>query len=119
MLIREDEDVSQALRKQFESEGIQVLTDHVASRVESNDGERMLVCVKPDKSELRVPFDEILVAVGRKPNTDGLGLEDVGVAIGEKGEVVVDEYLRTSVPTIYACGDAIGPYRLTKLGMHP
>ena len=118
LLLREDEDVSEALRKQFESEGIQVLTNHVASRVESDGGERMLVCVKPDKSELRVPFDEILVAVGRKPNTEGLGLEDVGVAIGEKGEVVVDEYLRTSVPTIYACGDAIGPYQFTHTASH-
>ena len=118
LLSREDEDISEVLRKQFESEGIQVLTNHVASRVEDDGGERVLVCVATDEPERRVPFDAILVAVGRKPNTEGLGLDDVGVARGEKGEIAVDEYLRTSVPTIYACGDAIGPYQFTHTASH-
>ena len=77
-----------------------------------------LVCVKEDGTEVRVPFDAVLVAVGRRPNTDGLGLEEVGVALGERGDVEVDEYLRTSVPTIYACGDAIGPYQFTHTASH-
>ena len=118
LLSREDEDISEVLREQFESEGIQVLSNHTASRVEEDGGERVLVCVAADEVERRVPFDAILVAVGRKPNTDGLGLEHVGVAVGEKGEVVVDEYLRSSVPTIYACGDAIGPYQFTHTASH-
>ena len=118
LLVREDEDVSEVLTKQFESEGIQLLTNHVALRVESNNDEHVLICSKDDEPELRVPFDTVLVAVGRKPNTDGLGLEDVGVTLGEKGEVVVDEFLRTSVPTIYACGDAIGPYQFTHTASH-
>lgn len=118
LLLREDDDVSELLGHQFESEGIRLFTNHTAVRVESDDDESVLVCVKEDKTEIRVHFDAILVAVGRKPNTIGLGLEDVGVTLGEKGEVVVDEFLRTSVPTIYACGDAIGPYQFTHTASH-
>ena len=118
LLTREDEDVSVLLGKQFESEGIELLANHTALRVESVEGGHVLVCSNEDASEIRVPFDEILVAVGRKPNTDGLGLEEVGVTLGEKGEVVVDEFLRTNVPTIYACGDAIGPYQFTHTASH-
>ncbi len=118
LLMREDDDVSALLQTQFESEGIQLLTNHKALRVETIGAERTLICLNHDNSEIRVPFDTILVAVGRKPNTEGLGLEDVGVAVGGKGEVVVDEFLRTSVPTIYACGDAIGPYQFTHTASH-
>ncbi len=118
LLIREDDDVSELLGRQFESESIRLLTNHRAMRVESHANERTLVCLKDDESEIRVPFDSILIAVGRKPNTEGLGLEDVGVAVGERGEVIVDEFLRTSVPTIYACGDAIGPYQFTHTASH-
>lgn len=118
LLMREDADVIDHIQRQFVSEGIQLLTSHRAARVESDDGEHVLVCEKEDGDEVRVPFDAMLVAVGRQPNTEGLGLEDVGVAIGERGEVEVDEYLRTSVPTIYACGDAIGPYQFTHTASH-
>lgn len=118
LLIREDDDVSELLANQFESEGIRLLTNHKAIRVETDEEARYLVCSKSDESELHVPFDAMLVAVGRRPNTEGLGLEDVGVAVGERGEVVVDEFLRTNVPTIYACGDAIGPYQFTHTASH-
>lgn len=118
LLGREDADVSELLGKQFKADGIRLLTNHTAVRVDGNDDERTLMCLNTDEEEVRVSFDAILVAVGRKPNTAGLGLEDVGVALGERGEVEVDEYLRTNVPTIYACGDAIGPYQFTHTASH-
>ena len=118
LLMREDADVIDLMQRQFVAEGIRLLTNHRAERVESSDGERVLVCATEEGSEVRLPFDALLVAVGRRPNTDGLGLEDVGVAIGDRGNVEVDEYLRTSVPTIYACGDAIGPYQFTHTASH-
>ena len=118
LLMREDADVIDLMQQQFVAEGIRLLTNHRAERVESGNGERVLVCAKEDGTEVRVPFDAVLVAVGRRPNTEGLGLEDIGVAIGERGDVEVDEYLRTSVPTIYACGDAIGPYQFTHTASH-
>jgi len=118
LLMREDADVIELMQRQFVAEGIRLLTSHQAVRVESGEGERVLVCAKGGGTEVRVPFDAILVAAGRTPNTEGLGLEDVGVTVGERGEIEVDEYLRTNVPTIYACGDAIGPYQFTHTASH-
>ena len=118
LLMREDADVVDLMQRQFADEGIRVLTGHRAERVEVREAGRALICAAEDGSEVRVPFDAILVAAGRQPNTEGLGLEDVGVTCGERGEVEVDEYLRTSVPTIFACGDAIGPYQFTHTASH-
>ena len=118
LLMREDADVIDLMQRQFADEGIRVLTGHRAERVEVREAGRALICTAEDGSEVRVPFDAILVAAGRQPNTEGLGLEDVGVTCGERGEVEVDEYLRTSVPTIFACGDAIGPYQFTHTASH-
>ena len=114
LLTREDADVGALLREQFGAEGIRLLTGHRAARVET----RELICTDDNGAAVRVPFDAILVAVGRRPNTDGLGLAEVGVRLGERGDVEVDAYLRTSVPTIYACGDAIGPYQFTHTASH-
>ena len=118
LLMREDADVIDLMQRQFADEGIRVLTGHRAERVEVREAGRALICAAEDGSEVRVPFDAILVAAGRQPNTEGLGLEDVGVTCGERGEVEVDDYLRTSVPTIFACGDAIGPYQFTHTASH-
>ena len=118
LLMREDQDVIDLLQAQFAAEGIRVLTNHAAERVETTNGEKQLVCKAPDGAELAIPFDLILVAVGRAPNTAGLGLEEIGVTLGERGTVEVDEYLRTSVPTIYACGDVAGPYQFTHTASH-
>lgn len=117
ILMREDADVIELLTEQFKTEGIQLLTNHRAARIESGDAENVLVC-EADGEEVRVPFDAILVAVGRRPNLNGLGLADIGVKIGERGDVVVDKYLRTNVPNIYACGDAIAPYQFTHTASH-
>ena len=118
LLMREDQDVIDLLQAQFAAEGIRVLTNHAAERVEQTNGEKQLVCKAQDGTELAIPFDLILVAVGRAPNTAGLGLEEIGVTLGERGTVEVDEYLRTSVPTIYACGDVAGPYQFTHTASH-
>ena len=118
LLMREDADVVDLMQSQFAAEGIRVLASHEARRVEVANGEKRLICAGADGQETAVPFDEMLVAVGRAPNTAGLGLEEVGVALDERGAVEVDDYLRTSVPTIYACGDVIGPYQFTHTASH-
>ena len=117
LLMREDEDASALVQGRFEAEGVRVLANHQAVRVESAHGERRLVCEGEGRA-VAVPFDLMLVAVGRTPNTAGLGLEEVGVALRENGAVEVDDYLRTSVPTIYACGDVTGPYQFTHTASH-
>ncbi len=117
LLMREDVDVIELIQARFGEEGIRVLTGHRAERVETDGGKR-LVCIDPSGAELVVPFDLLLVAVGRAPNTAHLGLEELGVALTDRGAVAVDEYLRTNIPSIYACGDVIGPYQFTHTASH-
>lgn len=62
-------------------------------------------------------FDQVLFATGRTPNTDGMGLEDAGVSIGRRGEVVVDNYSQTGVPSIYAIGDVTNRVNLTPVAI--
>jgi mercuric reductase len=74
--------------------------------VERNGAYRVHV-IQGGRREI-VTVDELLVATGRRANTRGFGLEEAGVQLGEQGQIVVDEYLRTSVPAIYAAGDVTG-----------
>ena len=117
ILMREDADVIEIVQAQFIKEGIELLTSHKALRVEQENGEKQLICEHEGK-EVIVPFDEILVAVGRSANTKGFGLEELGVALTSRGTVEVDEHLRTNIPTISACGDVAGPYQFTHTAAH-
>ena len=118
ILMREDAEVGELLAGQFADDGVRLLTGHRALRVESDGTGHVLVCADGQGSEVSTPFDAMLVAAGRQPNTEGLGLESLGIATDDRGGVEVDEFLRTSVPTIYACGDVIGPYQFTHTASH-
>ena len=113
---REDSDVAETIKHNFEQSGIRVLVNHKAVRV-SSSGERVLHC-ESDSGPVEVPFDEILVAVGRKANSDGLNLEKQGISLRPNGTVETDDYLRTAVPNIFACGDITGPYQFTHTAAH-
>jgi dihydrolipoamide dehydrogenase len=116
IMSREDQDVSDLITKKFNQDGINVLTSHKALRVEKN--EKVLVCEFQGK-EVRVPFDAILVALGRKANVKGFGLEELGIEIAKNGTVVANEYLQTTnYPNIYVCGDVTGPYQFTHTASH-
>jgi pyruvate/2-oxoglutarate dehydrogenase complex dihydrolipoamide dehydrogenase (E3) component len=67
---------------------------------------------------VQIPFDEILVALGRKANVEGYGLEELGVETTASGTVRVNEFLQTRYPNIYAVGDVAGPYQFTHVGSH-
>ena len=118
LLMREDADASELVREQLVADGARLLTEHRALRVKSAQDAHLLVCGDADGEEVAVPFDTLLVAVGRRPNTEGLGLDRVGVALDDRGAAAVDDYLRTSVPTIYACGDVVGRYQFTHTASH-
>lgn len=113
---REDADVADVITKRFRSDGINVLTQHKAIKV-SDDGEKVLHC-ESDHGPVEVPFDQILVAVGRKANSDGMNLEQLGIKLRRNGTIETDEYLRTEVPNIFACGDIAGPYQFTHTASH-
>ncbi len=115
ILIREDVEVSAMVKAKFESEGVTVLTDHKAKQVVVENGEKYLV-VEHAGADKRIPFDEILCAVGRIANTTGYGLEELGIPA--KRVVEVNEYLETIYPNIFACGDVAGPYQFTHTAAH-
>lgn len=114
---REDHDVAEVVTETFEKGGIRVLTSHKAVKFTNVDGQKVLHC-ESDEGSLEVPFDEVLVAVGRKANSDGMNLEQLGVALRANGTIETDEYMRTAVPNIYAVGDIAGPYQFTHTAAH-
>lgn len=85
------------------------------------DGQRVLVCkqvCEHDGAEVRVEFDQLLIALGRKANVQGFGLETLDVKIASRGTIEADEFLRTNYPNIYVCGDVTGPYQFTHTAAH-
>jgi pyruvate/2-oxoglutarate dehydrogenase complex dihydrolipoamide dehydrogenase (E3) component len=94
-----------------------VLTGHKAIAIEHDGGAKTLVC-EAGNEKVRLPFDTILIAVGRTPRTRGYGLEELGIPVTKTKTVDTDEYLQTLYPNIYACGDVAGPYQFTHVGAH-
>jgi len=114
---REDVEVSQLVRQRFEQEGMSVLTGHTAQRFEIQDEEKFVVC-EFEGEEVRVGFDQVLIALGRKANISGFGLEELGVTLNDNGTVAADPFLTTNYPNIYVCGDVTGPYQFTHTAAH-
>jgi dihydrolipoamide dehydrogenase len=102
-----DLEVCKALQKQLARQGLKfVLGAAVQSAEPAGDGVRVSWKLRKDESEGALEADVVLVATGRRPYTEGLGLDGAGVALAERGQVEVDERWRTSVPGVYAIGDA-------------
>jgi pyruvate/2-oxoglutarate dehydrogenase complex dihydrolipoamide dehydrogenase (E3) component len=117
ILAREDPEVSAMVAERFEAEGIRVLTGHRAKQFIVEGGEQVLVAEREGR-DVRVPFDAVLVAVGRIANTQGYGLEELGIGTTKARTVETDDYLQTIYPNIYACGDVAGPYQFTHTASH-
>ena len=115
IMIREDVEVSAMVKAKFEAEGVAVLVNHKAKQVVVENGEKYLI-VENEGQEKRIPFDEILCAVGRIANTKGYGLEELGIPALRVVEV--NDYLETIYPNIFACGDVAGPYQFTHTAAH-
>ncbi len=107
LVAREDPDISDAVRGILEAEGITVRCDAECIRFAAR-GEDVEVGVTCQSGEPFVVGSHVLVAVGRRPNTDDLGLDAAGVAVDAGGYIAVDDELRTSVPHIWALGDCNG-----------
>jgi pyruvate/2-oxoglutarate dehydrogenase complex dihydrolipoamide dehydrogenase (E3) component len=107
LIQREDEDVSEAIKTILESEDIKMRLDAECIALERR-GEKVAVNVDCSSGDKTVIGSHALLAVGRVPNTDDLGLENAGVALDQRGYIQVDDQLRTNVPGIYALGDCNG-----------
>jgi len=112
LLAREDPEVSQAVADRFARDGIRVLTGYTAREFLLEAGRRILVA-RSGEGEMRIEFDQVLVAVGRSPRTEGLGLEALGIDTARSGTIRTDEFLRTRFPNITVCGDVAGPFQFT------
>lgn len=117
LLPREDTDASRLVQARFDAEGIEVIADCEAIRVEG-DKTRGTLIGNRDGTEIRFGFDRLLLALGRKPNVDGFGLQELGVEIDKRGTVHTDALLRTNFPNILVAGDVAGPYQFTHVASH-
>jgi len=115
LLPREDPEFSEMLIQRFAEEGVDLRLGCDARRVEVFEGEKRLLVAGPD-GEQAIPFDQILVCVGRVARLQGMGLETLGIRTGRTIEV--NEFLQATYPNIYACGDATGPYQFTHVAAH-
>jgi dihydrolipoamide dehydrogenase len=116
ILAGNDPEIVQLVARKLKKLGVEVLTGAKAKSWAEKDG-RAVVTVEVDGKEATVEADKVLVAVGRRPNSEGLGLEEIGVKI-ERGFVPVDRQLRTNVPGVYAIGDVAGQPMLAHKASH-
>ncbi len=117
IMVREDPEISAMVEARFRAEGIDVLTGHKAKEVRHERGEKVVI-VEHDGAEKRIACDAILCAVGRVANTEGYGLEELGIPTTKQKTVEVNEFLQAHYPNIYACGDVAGPYQFTHTAAH-
>ena len=117
LLEREDDDVSALVRSCLERDGVRVLTGCEALRVSQQHGQATMR-VAQSGGEIDLPFDRVLVAVGRTPRVSGLGLEELGIEISDRGTIVTNPYLQTARPSVLACGDVAGPWQFTHAAAH-
>ena len=115
LMIREDIEVSALVAERFRSEGIAVLLNHRAKQFIIENGEKILIAEFAGQ-DVRIPFDAVLVAVGRAANLTGFGLEELGIPTGKT--VATNEFLQTNYPNIYAAGDVAGPFQFTHTAAH-
>ena len=117
ILAKEDEELVGMLAAQMEQEGVQIKTGMKAVKVDQEGQGIKLTCEARKGSFEFFKAEQLLVAVGRKPNIDGLALEKAGVKTHRKG-VIVNNYLRTTARNIFACGDVIGPYQFSHMAFY-
>ncbi|MBB78290.1 MAG: dihydrolipoyl dehydrogenase [Crocinitomicaceae bacterium] len=102
-----DKTMSKELSKVLKKEGFKFYTKHKVQKVTNTGKEVNLIALNKKNEEISLKADYCLVAVGRKPFTEGLGLKNVGISTNEKGQIDVNDNLQTSTPNIYAIGDVI------------
>jgi pyruvate/2-oxoglutarate dehydrogenase complex dihydrolipoamide dehydrogenase (E3) component/uncharacterized membrane protein YdjX (TVP38/TMEM64 family) len=117
LLPREDLEVAQMVYESFKKDGMDILLEHTPKKFYKKDGKDFLECEHQGQT-VQIGFDKVLLALGRKANTTGFGLEELGVELSPRKTIQVDEYMRTNIPNIYACGDVVGPYQFTHIAAH-
>lgn len=117
LLIREDIEVSEAVAAKFINEGIDVRLEHTAKEFIVEKSEKILLA-EHNGEQVRIPFDQLLLAIGRVANTTGYGLDELGVKLSDRRTLQINDFQETNFPNIYACGDVSGPYQFTHTAAH-
>jgi pyruvate/2-oxoglutarate dehydrogenase complex dihydrolipoamide dehydrogenase (E3) component len=112
---REDIDVSQEMRRILGDEGMRVLLEAQLLEVRGRSGDKVTIVVRTPSGEQNIDGSDILVAVGRIPNTSGIALQDVGVELDSRGYIRVNDRLETSAPGIWALGECAGSPQFTHI----
>jgi pyruvate/2-oxoglutarate dehydrogenase complex dihydrolipoamide dehydrogenase (E3) component len=115
LLAREDADVSQEIRRILNDEGIQVLVEAELLQVNGRSGDKVTLIVRTSSGERQINGSDILAAVGRIPNTDGIGLKEAGVELDGRGYIRVNGRLETSAPDVWAIGECAGSPQFTHI----
>jgi pyruvate/2-oxoglutarate dehydrogenase complex dihydrolipoamide dehydrogenase (E3) component len=117
LVSREDEDVSEGLRGLFLDEGIELFLNTKTKRVSGKSGESVEVVIEQNGVEKTLQGSHLLVATGRKPNTEGIGLELAGVEVTDRGYIKVNERLQTTAPGVWAIGEVAGSPQFTHISI--
>ena len=115
LMAREDLDVSREMRRILGDEGIEVLVEAEVLQVVGRSGDKVRLTVRTPSGERGIDGSDILVAVGRIPNTDGIGLEEAGVELDGRGYIRVNGRLETTAPDVWALGECAGSPQLTHI----
>ncbi len=110
---REDPDVADAILQVFRTEGIEVLLSAETLRVQGRSGEHVSLLVRAPHGEQTLEGSDLLVAVGRTPNTTGIGLDTAGVELDARGYIKVNDQLETTAPEVWALGECAGSAQFT------
>lgn len=117
IMIREDPEVSEAVMSRFKQEGVDLRVGHTAKEFIIEEGEKILIA-EHEGQAVKIPFDQVLVAIGRIANITGYGVEEMGITLSPRKTIETNAFQETNYPNIYACGDVAGPYQFTHVAAH-
>src|SRR6202161_1455748 len=117
LVSREDDDVSGALTGVFRDEGVEIFLNAKTKRVTGKSSDAVQVVIEQNGVEKTLEGSHLLVATGRKPNTEGIGLELAGVEVTERGYIKVNERLQTTAPGVWAIGEVAGSPQFTHISV--
>ena len=117
LMHREDDDVTEALQNLFEDEGIDIVLNATVKRISGKSGQSVRIVIEQRRAEKTLEGSHLLVAAGRSPNTDGIGLELAGVELTDRGYIKVNERLQTTAPGVWAIGEVAGSPQFTHVSV--
>jgi pyruvate/2-oxoglutarate dehydrogenase complex dihydrolipoamide dehydrogenase (E3) component len=117
VMSRDEPEASAIVARSLRDDGVDLRVNASASRF-AREGNANVLYVAENGGEIRIEFDKVLLALGRRANTEDLGLDAIGITTRENGTVLTNEFLQTRFPNIYACGDVAGPFQFTHTAAH-